>query len=161
MDIVLIILGILCLIGGFVGCIAPVLPGPPIAYAALVLLHFTERVQFTTSQLVIWFLLVIIVQIADYFIPMIGTKKMGGTKWGIRGCLIGTIAGIFIFPPWGILFGPLAGAILGELLGGKETLHAVRAGLGAFLGFMAGVILKFTVCGIFTYLFIHALIVGI
>ena len=158
MDILLIILGAICLLVGLAGCILPMLPGPPIAYIGLFLLHFTSRVQFTLTQLLIWLAAVVIIQVIDYFIPTMGTKRFGGTKWGTWGCLIGTFIGIFIFPPWGILLGPFAGAVIGELLAGKETRHALRAGFGAFLGFMLGVILKFTVCGWFIYVFISSLI---
>lgn len=158
MDIFLIILGCICLLIGIVGCILPMLPGPPVAYVGVLFLHFTQQVQFTTSQLLIWLLLVILVQVIDYFIPMLGTKKLGGTKWGTWGCLIGTLLGIFLFPPWGIIIGPFAGAVIGELLGGKETQHALRAGLGAFAGFMLGTILKFMLCGWFVFVFIRALI---
>ena len=48
MDILLIIIGSICLLAGLIGCIVPMLPGTPIAYMALVLLHFTDKVQFTT-----------------------------------------------------------------------------------------------------------------
>lgn len=158
MDIFLIITGSVFLLLGLIGCIAPGLPGPPLSYIALVLLHFTTRVQFTVTQLVIWLAVVVVVQLLDYFIPMFGTKKLGGTKWGTWGCLIGTFVGIFLFPPWGILIGPFAGAVIGELLGGKEARLALRAGLGAFIGFMVGTVIKFTVCGWFIYVFIAALV---
>lgn len=160
MDIILIVLGSICLLAGMLGCVLPMLPGPPLAYVALILLHLTERVQFTLTQFIIWLVAVVVVQVIDYFIPMLGTKKFGGTKWGIWGCLAGTIIGLFIFPPWGILFGPFAGAIVGELLGGKESQHAIKAGFGAFMGFIMGTMLKFMVCGWFIYIFIKALIVS-
>jgi len=158
MDILLIVLGSICLLVGLIGCIVPALPGPPIAYGALILLHFTDKVQFTVTQLIIWLAVVVVVQVIDYFIPTLGTKKLGGTKWGVWGCFIGTFAGLFIFPPWGIILGPFLGAVIGELLGGKETEEALRAGFGAFLGFMVGTILKFMVCGWFIYVFISALL---
>ena len=53
LDIILIILGVLCLITGLMGCILPFLPGPPVAYLGLVLLHFTDKVQYTTTQLIV------------------------------------------------------------------------------------------------------------
>lgn len=158
MDLFLIILGGICLLVGLAGCIVPMLPGPPVSYVGIFLLHLTEKVQFTTTQLVIWLVLVIAVQVIDYFVPMMGTKKFGGTKWGTWGCLIGTFLGLFIFPPWGIILGPFAGAVIGELLGGKQTEHAVRAGFGAFVGFVFGTVMKFALCGWFIFVFIRALI---
>jgi len=158
MDILLIVLGSLCLLIGLIGCIVPALPGPPIAYGALILLHLTDKVEFTWKQLIIWLVIVVIVQVIDYFIPTLGTKKLGGTKWGVWGCFFGTFIGLFVFPPWGVILGPFLGAVIGELLGGKETQEALKAGLGAFIGFMVGTILKFMVCGWFIYVFISALI---
>lgn len=158
MDILFIILACICMVVGLVGCILPMLPGPPVAYLGLLLLHFTEPVQFSTTQLLVWAGLVVLVQVIDYFVPMLGTQKLGGTKWGTWGCLFGTFLGLLVFPPWGIIVGPFAGAVIGELLGGKETQHAIRAGLGAFIGFMVGTIIKFMLCGWFVFVFIRALI---
>lgn len=158
MDIFLIVIGCLCLLVGFIGCIVPMLPGPPIAYLSLVLLHFTERASFSIGQLFIWFFLVVIIQIFDHFIPILGVKHLGGTRWGNWGCAIGTVLGIIVFPPWGILIGPFLGAVIGELLGGKTTELALRAGFGAFMGFILGTVLKMSLCGWFIYCFIHALI---
>lgn len=136
---------------GFAGCFLPVLPGPPIAYVGLLLLQATERFQFTTGQLVVWGLLVVVVQILDYVTPMLGTQYSGGSRWGNRGCVIGTIVCVFLFAPWGILLGPFFGALIGELLGGKALGEAMKAGLGAFLGFVVSVVLKVGLCGYFVY----------
>lgn len=156
MDILLIILGGLFLLLGLAGCVLPVLPGPPIAYLGLLLLHWTDRVHFSGAQLVVWGILVIIVQILDYVTPVVGTKYSGGSKWGNWGCVIGTFVGLFIFPPWGILLGPFVGAFLGELIGGKRSLEAFRAGIGAFIGFLLSVVLKVVLCGYFIYCFVQA-----
>ena len=158
MDIILIILGIVCLLLGMVGCFLPVLPGPPLSYLGLLLLHWTEQIHFSTTSLLIWLLLVIVVQILDYISPVLGTKYAGGSKWGNRGCIIGTIAGLFVFPPWGILIGPFVGAVIGELISGKQSVDAVQAGLGAFLGFLFSVVAKESLCGYFLYCFVVAFI---
>ena len=100
MDILLIILGILCLLAGLAGCILPALPGPPLAYGGMLLLHFTDRVQFGTTQLVVWLVLVVVVQVLDYFVPLLGAKYSGGSRWGERGCLAGTLVGLFFSPPF-------------------------------------------------------------
>lgn len=157
MEILLIIAGVVCLIVGLVGCVLPMLPGPPVAYAALILLHLTSEAEFTLFQLTIWLLLVLIVQLLDYFVPMLGSKYTGGSKWGTRGCLIGTIIGLF-FMPIGIILGPFVGAIVGELLAGKDTAFALKSGLGSLMGFLLGTILKCMLCGYFAWQFFAALI---
>lgn len=151
MDILLYVLAGLCLLLGFVGCFLPVLPGPPVAYVGLLLLQATERFQFTVGQLMAWGLLVIVVQVLDYLTPILGTKYSGGSKWGNWGCALGMIAGIFLFAPWGILLGPFLGALVGEMLAGKVFTDALKAGVGAFIGFLVSVVLKVGLCGYFVY----------
>lgn len=156
-DIILIILGILCLLVGLAGCILPALPGPPLSYAALLLLHFTDKVQFSTTQLVVWLIVVVLIQVLDYFVPMLGSKYTGGTRWGTRGCMAGTLVGLF-FMPWGIILGPFLGAFIGELLGGSDKKLALKSGIGSLIGFLLGTVLKCAVCGYFIYLFFSELL---
>ena len=157
MDVLLIILGIICLLVGLAGCILPMLPGPPLSYAGLLLLHFTERAQFTPTQLFVWLGIVIIIQVLDYFVPLIGAKYSGGTRWGTRGCLVGTIVGLF-FMPWGLIVGPFLGAFVGELMGGRDSMQALKSGLGSLAGFLFGTVLKCAVCGYFIWEFATALV---
>lgn len=158
LDIILIILGSICLIVGLIGCILPMIPGPPISYAGLLLLHITDIVQFSTAQVLFWLLLVVIVQVLDYFTPILGSKYSGGTKWGSWGCLIGSVVGVIFFSPWGIIVGPFAGAFIGELLGDRSTRDALKSGIGALLGFLLGTVVKVVVCGYFVWCFIKVLI---
>ena len=145
MDIVLIIIAILLLIAGIAGCMLPILPGPPLSYIGLLLLNFTEGTNFSTTQLVAWLVIVIVLQILDYITPIIGSKYGGGSEFGNRGCMAGTIIGLF-FMPWGIVLGPFIGAIAGELLGGSDLPHAIRSGIGSLIGFLLGTLLKVIVC---------------
>ena len=88
MDIVLIVLGAICLLIGLLGSVLPVLPGVPLSYLGLWLLHWTDRASFSWQFLTVWALVVLVIQLLDYFIPAWGTKKFGGTKWGVWGQLI-------------------------------------------------------------------------
>ena len=157
MDILLIILGAICLLTGIIGCVLPVLPGVPLAYVGILLLQLTERVQFSWQFLVIWAVVVVVVQALDYFVPAWGTKRFGGSKWGIWGSTIGMLIGLF-FGVWGIILGPFIGAVVFELIDGKNTHAALRAGWGSFVGLMTGTILKLICCGLMTYYFIAALV---
>ena len=146
LDIILIVISALCLIVGLAGCVLPMVPGPPVAYLGLVILHFTDKVEYTTTQLIVWLLIVAVLQVLDYFTPMLGSKYSGGSKWGNWGCIIGTLVGL-LFLPWGIILGPFLGAVIGELLGNKEFSQALKSGFGSLIGFILGTLLKFVVCG--------------
>ena len=115
MDIVLIVLGAICLLIGLLGSVLPVLPGVPLSYLGLWLLHWTDRASFSWQFLTVWAVVVVVIQVLDYFIPAWGTKKFGGTKWGVWGSTIGLLLG-FLMGPLGIVLGPFVGAVVGELL---------------------------------------------
>lgn len=157
MDIVLIILGVLCLLIGFIGSIIPAIPGIPVAYVALWLLHATDKVQFSWYILLIWGIVTLVVLILDYVVPAWGTKHFGGSRWGTWGSLVGVVVGLFL-GPWGIILGPFIGAVIGELIAGKGSSEAFRAGFGSFIGLLFGTVLKLICCGLMTWQFIHALI---
>ena len=140
------LLGGIALIIGLVGCVAPVIPGPPIGYIGLILLQCSDKHPFSTAFMVGAAILVAAVTLLDYIIPAMGTKKFGGSKYGSWGCLIGTFAGLFVLPPFGIIIMPFVGALAGELLGGSQPNKAVKAAFGSLLGFLGGVLCKAVVC---------------
>ena len=145
MEILIIVLALLLMVCGIAGCILPVLPGAPLAYAGLLLLHFTELAHFSTSELVVWLIVVVVLQVVDYITPLLGNKYSGGTSFGNRGCMAGTLLGLF-FMPWGIIVGPFIGAIAGEMVGRNDLAQAIRAGIGTLIGFLVGTLLKVIVC---------------
>ena len=104
LEIVLIILGAVCLLGGLIGSLLPVLPGPPLSYGGLLLLHFTERVEFTTTQLIVWFMLVLLTIAFDYLLPIWGVKKwnamgqLGMCCRYVSGCFLLSSVGHFDRP---------------------------------------------------------------
>lgn len=157
METLLIILAFICIAVGIIGSILPVLPGVPLSYGGILLLHFTEKIQFSTQFLIFWAAMVVIVQLLDYYVPIWGTKKFGGSKRGIWGCAIGMVVGIFL-GPWGIILGPFVGAIAGELSSGKQTRAAIKAGFGSFMGFVLGIVSKLIVGGFLLYYAIQAVV---
>ena len=164
MNVFLLILAFLFLLIGIIGCIVPGLPGTPIAYAGLWIAQATDRVDFSWQFLLIWGLVVIAISILDYVIPALGTKRYGGTKWGVWGSTLGVFVGLF-FGAIGVILGPLVGAILGELL--QSAMHgaitdkalsaALRAGWGSFIGILFGTILKLIASGLMLVALIQAL----
>lgn len=153
MEIVWIIIGSLLVVAGIVGAFVPVLPGTPLSFAALLLMQFTLGAPFSWTFLLIWGIVAAIVVTIDGLIPAEGARRMGGSKYGIYGCLIGGLVGIFFFPPLGLIFGPIAGAFIGELMYGRKTKSALRAAMGSFVGFMVAMFLKISVSLILAYYF--------
>ncbi len=158
MDYLLIFLGIVMMIAGLLGCMLPVLPGPPLSYIGMLRLHFSEKYQFSSNFLIGWAVVTIIVYLLDYLIPIWGTKRFGGSKRGIWGSIIGLMIGMFVFPPIGIIVGPFAGAVIGELSDGKQSKEAFRSGLGTFIGFLIGTLLKLIASGMMAWYFIAEMI---
>ncbi len=157
MDIFLIILAGILLVLSVLGNILPGLPGTPLGYVSFLLLQLTDKAPFSTTFLLIWAAIVIAVQVLDYVVPAWGTKKFGGTKYGVWGSTIGLIIGLFM-GPWGIILGPFIGAVVGEMIQGKGTSDALRAGFGSFMGLLAGTIIKMICSGFMIYYYVEALI---
>ncbi len=152
MDIVLIVIGLLLLLTGLVGCMLPVVPGPPLSFLALLMLEFTRWGDFSARFLWIAAAIAIVVTVLDNIVPVMGTKRFGGTKGGIWGASIGLVVGLFLGPA-GIITGPFVGAYLGELAAHSDSGKAMKAALGSFLGLLTGVVLKLIVSGVFSWYF--------
>ncbi|MEJ2697479.1 MAG: DUF456 domain-containing protein [Candidatus Sulfobium sp.] len=149
------ILGGLCIAAGIIGSLVPLLPGPPVSYLGLLLMHFTSRHPFTTEFLLIYAVLTILVVVLDNLIPVYGTKKFRGSSYGTWGSALGLVAGLLFFPPFGIIIGPVIGAFLGELVRGGGGRQALRSAVGSFIGFLAGTAIKVVLSLVMAYHFIR------
>lgn len=155
MDIFLLIIGFVISLIGIAGAFLPVLPGPITSWVGLLVLHLTKVVPMDYSFLGITLAIALLITIIDYVIPAIGTKKFGGSSYGVTGSMIGLVLGIFMFPPIGIIVGPFLGAFIGELMNdAKNPSIALKAAFGSFIGFLTSTLLKFMASLIFTGLYV-------
>ena len=144
MDIILLLLGFLIMLLGMAGAFIPVIPGTIASWVGLLILYLTNAVPMNWTVLSITLFIAIAVFIVDYIIPAIGTKKFGGTKYGVVGTLIGLVLGIFLFPPFGLIVGPFLGAYIGEMMhDSSDSKRALKAAFGSFIGFISSTFLKF------------------
>jgi len=156
-DYILLILGIIFMVIGIIGCLVPALPGPPISFLGLLFLHLSKFGQFTTPTLIIFGSIAVVVTVLDYIVPLWGTKKFGGSKYGTKGATVGLIVGFFL-GPLGIIMGPLIGAFVGEMIFKDDISYAFKAGFGSLLGFLTSIGLKLAASLIMTFYFIKELI---
>jgi len=156
MDIALLIIGFILMLVGILGSFLPVLPGPPIGWVGLLLLHLTTAIPQNWTFLGITGAVALVVVALDYIIPAMGTKKFGGSRAGMVGTTIGLLISL-VFPVlgiFGIIIWPFVGALVGELINKADKKTALKAAFGSFMGFLTGTFLKFVVAVIFTGLFI-------
>ena len=154
MDILLITISVLLLLIGILGSIIPILPGPPIAFCGLVLVQFSSKHPFSTEFLIIFVILAIVSAVIDNVLPIYATKKFNGSRKGVWGSAIGLIIGLFFFPPFGIIIGPMVGAFLGEILDGKSPNKSVKLAFGSFIGFLSSIFLRFVLSVVMAYYFV-------
>lgn len=153
METLLIIIGALFIMAGIAGAFLPLIPGPPLSYIGLVILHFAKGGLFSWTFLVFWLVISIVVITLDNLIPIEGARRMGGSKKGVYGALIGLVIGLIFLPPAGIIFAPIAGAFMGELSTGSGSRSALRSALGSFAGYLVTIALKFGVAIMMAYYF--------
>jgi len=154
-----IVLGII----GIVGSIAPGLPGPPLSWLGMLIIYIwgsgsnAAGEPMSTTFLLIWLGVVIVISILDYLVPGYFTKLTGGSKYGSWGAIAGLFIGM-IYPPVGMIFGSLLGAFVAEFLfAGKDAGASLKSAFGAFMGFLAGTGIKLICSGVMLfYIIIYA-----
>ena len=160
MDLLLLFIGFIFMLAGILGSFLPVLPGPPLSWVGLLLLTLTKAVPDDWWFLGITLAVAVIVFAMDYFIPVVGTRKFGGSKAGMIGTTLGLVVAI-VFPIlgiFGIIVWPFIGALVGEISNKADKKTALKAAFGSFVGFLTGTFLKFVVAVVFMGLFISKVI---
>ena len=148
---VIFIIAFVLLILGLLGSIIPGLPGPPLSFIGILLIHFFTGTQFSTSFLLSWAVIIILVFLLDYFMQVWGVKKFGGGRKAILGTFLGLFMGL-LFPPVGLLIGPFCGAFIGALIEVRGDYNrALKVALGSFIGFFTGTILKLVISSVLFY----------
>ena len=155
-DIAFTILGSLLLLLAFVGCVLPVVPGPLLAFAGLLCARgLGAHDRPSLAILIAAGALVAVTTLLDYVVPAFGARRFNCSRLGVFGCVVGTLVGLF-FMPFGLIVGPFLGALTGELLAGKEIRQSLKGAAGAFVGYVAGILLKLVCCGCLATAFVKA-----
>ena len=168
MDILIILISVFLLLIGLVGCIVPALPGPPISFLGILILHFFSSYDIPSTTIWILAAIVSVITFLDYWLQVYGVKKFGGGRKAINGTILGLILAIFwsvsggllMLPtiPFSIIIFPFIGAFIGAKMEVKEdTNRAIKIAIGAVIGFIGGTVLKFTISIYIIILFIDVI----
>ena len=145
MDLLLLIVGLLLCLIGIVGSFLPIIPGPVTSWLGILLLNLTSAVEFNLNFVLITFTVAVSVGILDYVIPILGVKKLGGSRSGQIGTTVGLIVALVILGPIGIIIGPFMGALLGEMSTNKSFQNSLKPAFGSFIGVIVGSVIKFLI----------------
>lgn len=149
--------GAVLLLIGIIGCVIPVLPGVPLAWAGLFVSYFSAYTDITVRSLIITGVIAAAVTVFDFISPALFTKTWGGSRAGTIGSTIGIFAGLFM-GPLGVIAGPFVGALIGEMIHDSSDMRTcLRAAAGSFIGFLLGTGIKLIVCFGFIWFFIISL----
>ena len=154
-EAIVIIIGFIVAVAGIIGCIVPGIPGPPLNFLSLVILEIGIKDAFSMDFYITWGLITVAVVVLDYVLPVWGAKAYKSSKYGIWGSIIGMILGIIFFPPFGMIIGLFLGAVIGELVAGKEHWEALKVGTVTFVASILMILVKLAVSGIMTYYFVE------
>ena len=138
---------------GLAGTVVPALPGLPLVFAGMLLAAWAGGFEQVGVWVVVLLGLLTLVSFAvDFWATAHGARRVGASRKAVVGAVIGTFAGLFFFPV-GLLVGPFAGALVGELLHGREWRQATKVGFGTWIGVVLAVVLKlglaFAMIGVF------------
>ena len=159
MEIFLVIIAFLLLLGGLLGAVVPVIPGPPLSYVGLLLLQWSGYSGFSSGFLWFWAVITVVVTLADYVLPTWMTQRFGGSRAAMVSAFVGLLIGLFFFPPLGLIIGPFLGALTGELIQNRsDSAKAIKVAFGAFLAFLLGTGVKLVVSSILMFYAIKALL---
>jgi uncharacterized protein len=159
MSMLLWVIAIVLVIIGLIGTVLPALPGAMLIVAGLVIGAWADG--FT--KVGVWTLVVIAVigaasYLVDFAAAALGAKKLGASPRAMVGAGLGTLAGLFLGLP-GIIFGPFVGAIIGELTVHRDMAKVGKAGLAAWIGFLAGMVVKVGIAFAMIAIFLGAMFV--
>jgi len=153
MTLLLWTLVVVLIVAGVAGTILPALPGAILVFAGILLgawIDHFDRVSITI--VVICGVLTLLAWATDYAAAMLGAKRAGASRLAVIGAAIGTVAGVFTGLV-GLIFMPLVGAAIGELMAVRNATRAAQVGIstwiGLLLGTLAKVVLTFMIVGIF------------
>jgi uncharacterized protein len=157
MTILLWILAVTLIVVGFIGILLPALPGTVLIFAGMLLAAWADG--FT--RIGVWTLVLVgVIGAASYGVDFVaaamGVKRLGASPRAMAGAALGTVLGLFFGLP-GLILGPFAGAVLGELSAHRDLARAGRAGVAAWIGFVIGAVVKVALAFSMLAIFLAAL----
>ncbi len=150
--------GVLIVVG-LAGTVLPALPGLPLVFGGMLLAAWIGDFQLIPVWIVVVLgLLAALAMAVDFVAGVLGAKRVGASTLALVGAAVGTVVGLFFGLP-GLVLGPFAGAVIGEVLHGRRIGEASRVGFGTWIGMVLGAIVKLALAFVMLGVFVLALLI--
>ena len=137
---IILVVGALLMLAGLVGSVVPFLPATPLIFAgALLYAVATDWDPVGPGRLAVLAGIAAAGWLLQQLAGPLGARHFGGSRAAVIGALLGTVVGL-LTAPWGLILGPVLGAIAGHFLATGKPGESVHSGLGALLGLAAGMV---------------------
>ena len=132
---------------GFIGCVAPLLPGPPIVWlGALYYGWKTSFADYGWPTLLLMLVFALIGSTADLWLSYFGARKSGASVWSSLAALAGGLIGLLVFSLPGLVIGSFAAIALVEWHQHKDWNKVLKAGTGYLVGYLLSMVVEILVC---------------
>lgn len=150
------VIAVVLVLVGLAGVVLPALPGLPLVFAGMLLAAWADGFERVGGwSLAALAFLTLLSLAADILSSALGAKRLGAGPLAVAGATLGTFIGIWFGLP-GLLLGPFAGALLGELWHTRHLRQATRVGIATWIGLLLGTALKVAIAFAMVGLFILA-----
>lgn len=159
MNTTLLIVAVLLIMIGVAGAVLPALPGVPLIFVGMLLAAWINGFKLiSVFTVVVMGILTVLAIVVDYVAATLSAKRAGASKQGMIGAFVGTIAGLFT-GLWGLVFMPLVGAAIGELIAHKDMFQAGKVGAATWFGMLIAIAVKLAVAFTMVGVFVAALLI--
>jgi uncharacterized protein YqgC (DUF456 family) len=133
------------LIAGLVGCLMPVLPGPPLVWLGI--LYYAWRTnweQVSIPTLVLLLVLAMAASTSNLWLGALGAKKTGASGWATLASFGGGVIGmIFMGGLPGLLIGSVGAIAAVEYYRHRDWNLVLKAGSGYLAGYLLSMLVEF------------------
>jgi uncharacterized protein YqgC (DUF456 family) len=157
-EILLYVLGAVALVVGIAGVVLPAVPGSVLLVAGALLVGWAEDfTRVSRGVVAVCAALGAAIWVVDLLAGALGAKAFGASRWAVVGASLGLVVGMFLGLP-GIVLGPAVGAIVLEYARNPSFERALKAGAGAFVGFVLGSAVKVSLAFVLVGVLLVALV---
>jgi uncharacterized protein YqgC (DUF456 family) len=158
MELLLYVLGAVAIVVGMAGVVLPAIPGSALLVLGAFLVAWAEGFTRVSGWTVgACAAIGVAIWVVDFAAGVLGAKAFGASGWAILGAGLGLVVGMFLGLP-GIVLGPAVGAIVLEYARDPNFERALKAGAGAFVGFVLGSAVKVSLAFVLVGVLVFALV---